>query len=464
MGVAVDEVQNILYSGNAYPGYGCTGELIKTDLDTNTETSFNIRTLNGGLATDCVVGLAVDLDTGLVYVTTGNQASGGSDRILVFDSDLTHLHSTVDIGNPTGVVVPRVAITYNPLNLTKDDGLADDACVSPSDSVTYDLCFDNTANTYAVNNVTVVDTLPTEMDFVSATDSGAYDSGNHEVTWNIGTLAAGATEQCVSVSVQVNASASPGTAITNQSNVDSDETGPAYAIEDTAVCVNQPPTADPNGPYIFPLEAGPFDGTGSSDPDGDPLTYDWDWGDSSSSPDAGATPYHTYAAAGIYDVCLTVTDPGGLSDVACTYAVIYDPSAGFVTGGGWIDSPATAYKPDPSLGGKANFGFVSKYKKGAKTPEGNTEFQFHAAGLNFHSSSYEWLVVTGSDYAMFKGVGTINGEGEYKFRIWAGDADPDTFRIKIWEEDELTAEETVIYDNGFDQAIGGGSIVIHTKK
>lgn len=38
-----------------------------------------------------------------------------------------------------------------------------------------------------------------------------------------------------------------------------------------------------------------------------------------------------------------------------------------------------------------------------------------------------------------------------------------TFSIKIWEEDEGTGEETVIYDNGSDQVIGGGSIVIHTK-
>jgi hypothetical protein len=46
--------------------------------------------------------------------------------------------------------------------------------------------------------------------------------------------------------------------------------------------------------------------------------------------------------------------------------------------------------------------------------------------------------------------------------LWAEDGEPDTFRIKIWEEDSLGIE-TVIYDNGFDQAIGGGSIVIHTK-
>jgi hypothetical protein len=43
--------------------------------------------------------------------------------------------------------------------------------------------------------------------------------------------------------------------------------------------------------------------------------------------------------------------------------------------------------------------------------------------------------MTGSDYAMFKGTGTVNGEGVYKFTIWAGDG-ADTFRIKIWREDE----------------------------
>jgi hypothetical protein len=39
--------------------------------------------------------------------------------------------------------------------------------------------------------------------------------------------------------------------------------------------------------------------------------------------------------------------------------------AGFVTGGGWIDSPAGTYTADPGLSGKATFGFVSKFKKGA---------------------------------------------------------------------------------------------------
>jgi PKD repeat protein len=463
---------------------------------------------------------------------------------------------------------------------------------------------------------------------------------------------------------------------------------------------NQPPLADPNGPYLGAVNADiAFDGSLSSDPDSDPLTYAWDFGDGNYG--TGVMPTHNYATPGIYDVCLTVNDGFVDSAEECTTAVIYDPSGGFVTGGGWIDSPAEqtlsgfntipeplagnypsqpyqaqqtaefgdhirfsgtdrlldsvvitmsswacetenwfnkdcvttpgsgythpltlniyevddsggtpatgtilgtvtqltfipfrpssdlactsnggwgancfngyafnvtfdmsglnlvlpdeiiyglafntqtwgydpigvdgpynslnfalvrpgtdtweqigvdinpdvvfwntmtagyysdggaagvgvfrqdtgwtgyvptarflftspgTYKADPALGGKATFGFVSKYKKGATVPEGNTEFQFKAGNLNFHSTSYEWLVVTGSNYARFKGEGTINGLGNYKFMIWAGDDAPDTFRIKIWYEEN--GSEIVVYDNGMDQPIGGGSIVVHTK-
>jgi hypothetical protein len=152
-----------------------------------------------------------------------------------------------------------------------------------------------------------------------------------------------------------------------------------------------------------------------------------------------------------------------LSNAVYQYVVVYDPTAGFVTGGGWFNSPAGAYKEDLSLQGQATFGFVSRYKKGAAVPTGNTAFEFQAGDLGFRSTSYDWLVVKGSNQASFKGSGTINGEGKYKFIVWAGDGAPDTFRIRIWDEVEETAEEIDIYDNGVDQAINGGSIVIRTK-
>ncbi len=148
----------------------------------------------------------------------------------------------------------------------------------------------------------------------------------------------------------------------------------AYEAEIT----NTAPTANPGGPYLGAINTAiQFDGSASSDPEGDSLTYAWDFGDGNSG--TGAMPTHSYTDAGIYDVCLTVNDGTVDSDPVCTIAVVYDPSGGFVTGGGWIDSPAGAYMADPSLSGKATFGFVSKYKKGASVPTGNTEFQFNLA-------------------------------------------------------------------------------------
>jgi hypothetical protein len=139
-------------------------------------------------------------------------------------------------------------------------------------------------------------------------------------------------------------------------------------------------------------------------------------------------------------------------------------SGGFVTGGGWINSPSGAYTKDPSKVGKLTFGFSSQYKKGANIPTGNTELQFQNAKLRFYSTSYDWLVVT-ENKAQFQGKGTINGSGNYGFMVTVVDGQTDRFRIKIWN----ISTSAIIYDNmpgvseGANQVtvLGGGSIVIH---
>jgi PKD repeat protein len=70
---------------------------------------------------------------------------------------------------------------------------------------------------------------------------------------------------------------------------------------------NLPPSCDAGGPYAGPANQPiQFDGTGSSDPDGTIVSYEWDFGDGGTG--TGASPTHTYTAFGLYTVTLCVTD------------------------------------------------------------------------------------------------------------------------------------------------------------
>lgn len=205
-------------------------------------------------------------------------------------------------------------------------------------------------------------------------------------------------------------------------------------------------------------------------------TATWDWGDGTSS--AGTVDQtahtvgpdgHTYGAVGSYIINIEVTDAYGASCGARSIRVrVFDPGAGFITGGGWIDSPPGAYRPDPSIGGRANFGFEARYPKGELVPKGTMEFQLHDADLNFHAKTMYWLLVMDDDTALLRGEGTINGDLSpggvpYTFMMWFNDAKPDTFRFWIWGVDEGGVLQ-LIYQNGPALPVSGGNLVIHRGK
>jgi hypothetical protein len=88
---------------------------------------------------------------------------------------------------------------------------------------------------------------------------------------------------------------------------------------------NLPPEADAGGPYCgtsgMPVE---FDGSASSDPNGDALEYSWEFGDGSTG--SGPTPTHVYPP-GQYNYTVTLTvDDGELSDTATTFAAVDMPA------------------------------------------------------------------------------------------------------------------------------------------
>lgn len=204
----------------------------------------------------------------------------------------------------------------------------------------------------------------------------------------------------------------------------------------------------------------------------------WRWGDGTWSPgtiDESARVVedsHTYTQAGVYLVTLSLSNGARWVDAEFRYVVVYDPPpAAFVTGGGWIDSPAGAYAVDPALAGKLTFGFESRYREGELSPIGNMRIHFSAWGLMFQSDDYYWMDIAGPDITL-TGIGTFNRQGRVGFLLRASDAEllsgggADRIRIRIWNLDQ---PEDVIYDSQMNDdehsapitPLGGGSIVIH---
>jgi glucose/arabinose dehydrogenase len=116
--------------------------------------------------------------------------------------------------------------------------------------------------------------------------------------------------------------------------VDMDD-GTVHRITYTAA--NQPPTAviaasPTNGPAPLTVS---FDGTGSADPEGKPLSYSWDLnGDGTFGDATSPTASYTYTTAGVYHPSLRVTDNQGASDTASATV-----TAGNTAPTATIDSP-----------------------------------------------------------------------------------------------------------------------------
>ena len=87
------------------------------------------------------------------------------------------------------------------------------------------------------------------------------------------------------------------------------------------VAPNRAPVAEINGPYVgTAVKPVLFSSVTSSDPEGDPLTFNWSFGDGATS--VGSAPQHTFQAPGSYNVSLTVKDPAGATSQATTTVTI----------------------------------------------------------------------------------------------------------------------------------------------
>src|SRR5205823_12418199 len=210
----------------------------------------------------------------------------------------------------------------------------------------------------------------------SFTDAGSADTHTASIDWGDGTAsAAPVSESAGSGSASGSHTYSlQGTYTVRLTVTDKDGGAGSTATTLTiAPPINHPPTAVVAGPYSgVEGSAIAFNGTGSSDPDGDAIAYDWDFGDGSPH-GTGASPNHVYLDNGTYSVSLTVTDSKGLASAPSTTTVTVTnvaPTASFnspasVVEGSSIALSLTGASDPSSVDGGAGFQYAFDCGDGA---------------------------------------------------------------------------------------------------
>lgn len=188
----------------------------------------------------------------------------------------------------------------------------------------------------------------------------------------------------------------------------------------TYTAEKQPPVADAGGPYYGkPRVTVNFDGTWSYDPDGEIISYAWDFGDGTTG--EGPTVSHIYYSTKTYTVTLNVTDNDDLTDTETTTAKISKPSP-----------PPT---PPPNKDPKADAGPNQKISLGSS---------IHLSGAGSYDPdpdgkivSYRWKFGDGTTATGPEVDHTYSEPGQYTVTLTVKDnegaEDSDKCNIMVWK-------------------------------
>jgi hypothetical protein len=185
-----------------------------------------------------------------------------------------------------------------------------------------------------------------------------------------------------------------------------------------------------------------------------------------------------------YHVQAAVVGDHYASAIAEDVFVVFDPSLGFTTGGGWFTWPGTADADAGYPGDRTNFGYTMKYnKKGAKvqgslllirhTPRGNYRIKSNALdGLSLGESAdpvFGWASFSGK--CTYKEPAWIEAEGNHGFLVYVEDrGEPgigaDRFWVEAYDKDGAPIPATSMGRDAPDKAVtldGGNIVVPHAR-
>jgi len=217
-GIDIDISNQIVYTTGGW--FGST-TVSKYDIATSTETMLP----TGGSSP---IGIAVNQSSGDIYLTFTNGGIYTDNLAVMTPTGTITWNTSANLGDPTGLIYTGQG--YNPIGLTVSTA---SPCFYIGQNITYTVSFSN-ANSNAVSGVILTDTLPANVSFVSATGNPTV-TGN-AITWNIGTLAAGAGG-----SYELICTVNSGSTVDDIATINSNETGLVIVNQQTSECSAPPP-------------------------------------------------------------------------------------------------------------------------------------------------------------------------------------------------------------------------------
>ncbi|WP_022883451.1 PKD domain-containing protein [Glaciibacter superstes] len=222
---------------------------------------------------------------------------------------------------------------------------------------------------------TAITNLDIETDAATSTDSDgtiasyAWDFGDDTTATGVSATHSYAAEGTYTVTLTVT----------------DDDGGIGISTQSVTVSAEPPPNLPPTAAFTATTDflSADFDATGTTDPDGTIVGYEWDFGDTQTST-TGPTVNHGYSSAGTYTVSLTVTDDDGAENTTTQTVVVTAPPANTPPTASFTSTVAAAHVDVDGTGSSDPDGTLASYAwdfgDGGTASESTAAHDYAAAG------------------------------------------------------------------------------------